>query len=323
MTIVKAENFDLSKVSFSDVKVDQHGRKMVYINGEHGKILIQTPKMYAPNGIKRWRKKDAIDNKEDKFEMELSFYGEDNNPQLSAFHQKWNDFDDLIKDQIVSKSKEWLGKSKVSMEVVEDKYLPMVKIPMKDGEVLPYPSRIRAKLDREQDTDGNFTGRFLSNKRFKTEVLVFDDQKNQLPLRENNVEMVVPKGVQVVCILECVYISIATNISVKWKLVQAKVHQKGEAINSYAMLDDEDVSTVTNTMNNLAVNGTSKLPNDLSDDSDSENEEVLEETVETAEVEDVESEEDTIDVVEEPEPVKVVPKTKTPTRTKRGVTAVA
>lgn len=322
MTIVKAENFDLSKVSFSDVKVDQHGRKMVYINGEHGKILIQTPKMYAPNGIKRWRKKDAIDNKEDKFEMELSFYGEDNNPQLAEFHEKWNDFDNLIKNQIVSKSKEWLGKSKVSMEVVEDKYLPMVKIPMKDGEVLPYPSRIRAKLDREQDADGNFSGRFLSNKRFKTEVLVFDDQKTQLPLRENNVEQVVPKGVQVVCILECVYISIATNISVKWKLVQAKVHQKGEAINSYAMLDDEEVSSVTGTMNKMSVSGTSKsaaaLPADLSDD------DVEVDTVgEVSEtVEEEEEEETEVEDVPEPEPVKVTVKAKTPTRTKRGVTAV-
>lgn len=320
MTIVKAENFDLSKVSFSDVKVDQHGRKMVYINGEHGKILIQTPKMYAPNGIKRWRKKDAIDNKEDKFEMELSFYGEDNNPQLASFHEKWNEFDEVIKAQIVSKSKEWLGKSKVSMEVVEDKYLPMVKIPMKDGEVLPYPSRIRAKLDREQDVDGNFTGRFLSNKRFKTEVLVFDDQKTQLPLRENNVEQVVPKGVQVVCILECVYISIATNISVKWKLVQAKVHQKGEAINSYAMLDDEEVSTVTGTMNNLNVSKT--LPADLSDtEAELEETEVNEGESET--VEEEEEEETEVEDVPEPEPVKVSVKAKTPTRTKRGVTAVA
>jgi hypothetical protein len=319
MTIVKAENFDLSKVSFSDVKVDQHGRKMVYINGEHGKILIQTPKMYAPNGIKRWRKKDAIDNKEDKFEMELSFYGENNNPQLAEFHEKWNDFDQLIKNQIVSKSKEWLGKSKVSMEVVEDKYLPMVKIPMKDGEVLPYPSRIRAKLDREQDADGNFSGRFLSNKRFKTEVLVFDDQKTQLPLRENNVEQVVPKGVQVVCILECVYISIATNISVKWKLVQAKVHQKGEAINSYAMLDDEEVSSVTDTLQSIDIVGKNKtpvtLPADLSDDDDVE--------VDTVDEIEVVGESETEEDVPEPEPVKVTVKAKTPTRTKRGVTAVA
>lgn len=313
MTIVKADQFDLSKVSFSDVKVDQHGRKMVYINGEHGKILVQTPKMYAPNGIKRWRKKDAIDNKEDKFEMELSFYGEDSNPQLAAFHEKWREFDDLIKTEIMTKSKEWLGKAKVSMEVVEDKYIPMVKVPMKDGEVLPYPDRIRAKLDREQDSDGNFSGRFLSNKRFKSEVLIFDENKQPLQLRENNAEMIVPKGSQVVCILECVYISIATNISVKWKLVQAKVFNKGESITSYAMLDDE-VSNVTETVNKMGLQ--EDLDTDGEDDVvDAEGEvEVEEDTVEVVE----ESEEDTL----EP-PAPVVTKKVTATRTKRGVTAMA
>lgn len=74
--VVKANGLDLSKVTFSDVKIDNHGRKMVYINLNGGKILVQTPKMYAPNGIKRWRKQDATNNKDDKFEMELSFYGE-------------------------------------------------------------------------------------------------------------------------------------------------------------------------------------------------------------------------------------------------------
>jgi hypothetical protein len=317
MTIVKAENFDLSKVSFSDVKVDQHGRKMVYINGEHGKILVQTPKMYAPNGIKRWRKKDAVDNKEDKFEMELSFYGEDANPQLAEFHEKWNEFDELIKEQIMSKSKEWLGKSKVSMEVVEDKYLPMVKIPMKDGEVLPYPSRIRVKLDREQDADGNFSGRFLSNKRFKSEVLLFDENKQPLQLRENNAEMVVSKGSQVVCILECVYISIATNISVKWKLVQAKVFQRSNSITEYAMLDDDPVSaTVDHVTTTLSK---TSLPADLDSDGGEveEEHEVVEDSHEVEEDSDNEVEEDVL----EPEPVPVVKKT--PTRTKRGVTAVA
>ena len=40
------------------------------------------------------------------------------------------EFDELVKETIVSKSKEWLGKPKVSMETVEDAYYaPSVKIP--------------------------------------------------------------------------------------------------------------------------------------------------------------------------------------------------
>jgi hypothetical protein len=306
MSIVKAETFDLSKVTFSDVKLDQHGRKMIYVNGEHGRILVQTPKMYAPNGIKRWRKKDAVDNKDDKFELELSFYGEDSNPAMKTFHEKWHEFDDLIKNAVMEKSKEWLGKSKVSMDVVEDKYISMVRIPKKDDEILPYPHRIRAKLDREQDSNGDFTGRFLSNKRFKTGLLLFDENKNQLELNENNAEMVVPKGSQVVCVLECVYLSISTNISVKWKLVQAKVFRKANTITEYAMLDDDEVHT-----EQPAV----AVQEDLDTEKESEQESEDEQEEETAQAE-VEAEKDPLDSESEEEVKPVVKK-----RTKRGVTS--
>jgi hypothetical protein len=279
MGIVKAESLDMSKVTFSDVKVDQHGRKMVYINmkdntGRNGKILVQTPKMYAPNGLKRWRKKDAIDNKDDKFELELSFSGEDgqdkNAQSIKGFHNKWKEFDECIKQAAVDKSKEWFGKSKMTLELVEDKYIPMVRVAMKDDEILPYPSRVRCKLDREMDSDGNCTGRFLSNKREKTPVLLFDENKKPIELNENNAETVVPKGCQVVCILELVYLSIGMNVSVKWKLVQAKVYKKQDAITEYAMLDDEELEEETD----VAAEPASE--NRVAEDLDSENEDEAE-----------------------------------------------
>ena len=227
MSIIKAVNLDLNKVSFSDVKTDNHGRKMVYVNYNGGKIMVQTPKMYVPNGIKRWRKKDATDNKDDSFELELSFGGEDkedkNSLEIRDFHTKLEQFDDLVKKTIMSKSKEWLGKPKVSMETIEDAYYsPSVKIPTdKDGNILDYPSRVRAKLDRERDNSDGFTGRFLSNKRFKTPVLIFDENKNPVDLNENTFDNVVPKGSQVICVLELVYLSITSKVSAKWKLVQS------------------------------------------------------------------------------------------------------
>lgn len=245
MSVVKASSLDLSKVTFSDVKTDIHGRKMVYVNLGSGKILVQTPKMYAPNGIKRWRKADATNNKDDKFEMELSFYGENgtdkNAQEIREFHSKWQEFDDLIKAHIRKNSKAWLGKATVSDEYFEDNYTPMVRVPKdKDGNILPYPSRLRAKIDREMDSSGSYTGRFLSNKKFKTEVLLFDESKERIDLNEDNAEDAIPKGSQVVSILELVYLSLSkTTISTKWKLVQAKVHRNKNTITGYAMLDDD------------------------------------------------------------------------------------
>lgn len=280
MSIIKAVNLDINKISFSDVKTDNNGRKMVYVNYNGGKIMIQTPKMYVPNGIKRWRKKDATDNKDDSFELELSFGGEDktdkNSVEIREFHRKLEEFDKSVKNMIMSKSKEWLGKPKVSMETIEDAYyVPSVKIPTdKDGNILDYPSRVRAKLDRERDTSDNFTGRFLSNKRFKTPVLVFDENKNQLDLDETNFDNVVPKGSQVICVLELVYLSITSKVSAKWKIVQAKVFRNQQSITGYAMIDDEsleeDLDNLEETKEVSVEDSLEESPEDSPDDSPDE-----------------------------------------------------
>lgn len=314
MSIIKAVNLDLNKVSFSDVKTDNHGRKMVYVNYNGGKIMVQTPKMYVPNGIKRWRKKDAVDNKDDSFEMEMSFGGEDkedkNSLEIREFHSKLEEFDKLVKNNIVSKSKEWLGKPKVSMETVEDAYyVPSVKIPTdKDGNVLSYPSRVRVKLDRERELDSdNFTGRFLSSKKYKTPVLVFDNNKTQLEMNESNFDMVVPKGSQVVAVLELVYLSITSKISAKWKLVQAKVYKNQQSITGYAMLDEDEEHQDDLDTEEEVVEATKNL--DVNDQ-----EEVVEEHDEEEEL--VEHDEE----VEEEEEVVVAPP-KPKGRAKRGVQA--
>ena len=295
MSITKACQLDLSKISFSDVKLDNHGRKMVYVNYNGGKIMIQTPKMYIPNGIKRWRKKDAVDNKDDSFEMEMSFGGESSDVQ--TFHEKMADFDTLVKKNIMSHSKEWLGKTKISMESIEEAfYAPTVRVATdKDGNVLDYPSRIKAKLDREMEGD-NFTGRFLSNKRFKTPVLMFDDNKQQLDLNESNFESVVPKGSQVVAVLELVYLSITTKVSAKWKLVQGKVSKNQQSITGYAMLDDAE-GVEESAHESTGKNGVEEVEdldtvegdveNDVEDDvEDDVEEDVVEDDVEEDDLED-------------------------------------
>lgn len=304
--IVKAGDLDLSKVTFSDLKTDVHGRKMVYINKNSSKIVIQTPKMYAPNGIKRWRKKDAVDNKDDKFEMELSFYGENgtdkNSVEIQNFHEKLQEFDELIKNKVIEKSKEWLGMPKLDKNTLESvMYTPMVKVPKdSEGNELPYPSRLRVKIDRDFDASGNVTGRFLSNKKFKTDVLVFDENKSRVDFNEETAEMTVPKGSQVVSVLELVYLSLSkTTISSKWKLVQAKVYKNQQTITDYAMIDDDDSEGVKKDLD------TEEDAQVVQEESDSEDEvEVVQEESEDEEAEQV-----------------VVPVAKKTGRAKRGVQA--
>jgi hypothetical protein len=298
MPVIKATTLELSKITFSDVKTDNHGRKMVFVNYNGGKITVQTPKMYVPNGIKRWRKKDAVDNKDDSFEMEMSFGGEDKSDDIRVFHEKMEEFDELVKQQIMSHSKEWLGKPKISMELIENAfYAPTVRVPMdKEGNVLDYPSRVRAKLDRERVNGGDdFSGRFLSYKKPATPVLMFDESKTLIEMDESNFESVVPKNSQVVAVLELVYLTITTKVSAKWKLVQAKVSKNQQNITGYAMLDDEEEVQEQEDLDSetpASVPVTSSAPVATADDDDDDDEDDEEDVLE----------EDELDAPE-PEPV--------------------
>lgn len=238
-SILKINDLDLSKLKFSDVKVNAQGRKLVFVNNNDKKIILQTPKMYLPNGINRWRQKDVLDNKSDAFEMELSFGGD--SPDVIGFHEKMKEYDEIVKQQILENPKDWVNKQKISLETIEDAfYNPVVRLAYdKNHNKIDYPDRIKIKIDREKDGD-DYTGKFLSNKKFKTPVLGFDTNRNPIEFNESNYEQAVPKGSHVVCIIELVYISIAAKISTKWKLVQFKVFKNQQNINDYALIDDEE-----------------------------------------------------------------------------------
>jgi hypothetical protein len=118
----------------------------------------------------------------------------------------------------------------------------MVRVPKdQDGNELPYPSRVRVKVDRDLDASGNPSGRFLSNKKFKSDVMIFNEEKESLVFNEDTSESVIPKGSHFIGIIELVYISLSkTSISTKWKCIQGKVFKGEQGITGYSMIDDDE-----------------------------------------------------------------------------------
>jgi hypothetical protein len=267
MSVIKSSQMDFSNVTFSEVRKMGKG-KMVYANLNGGKIILQTPKMGVPFGVSRWRDDNADDNKGDSFRLGLSFYGEETNSELKQFKEQLQSFDEIIKNEIKKNSKEWLGKPNLSTELIEEAfYVSNVKIPKdSDGNVLEYPARFEVKLDRQKSGD-DFTGKFVSNKKFNHEVLIYDENRKLVPMDESNYDTVIPKGSQCITIVELVYISITAKVSCKWKLVQAKVFKNQKAITEYAIVDEDE----SDEENGNSVSG-------LKDDLDSEPTEVPETT---------------------------------------------
>ena len=242
--LIKSAQFEINNVTFN-IKVDKETkRKVVYVNHNKQPILIQTPKMYFPNGIKRWQSTSYPES----FELELSF-GEDkensiNNEKIKDIHNKMKSLDVLIKEQILNNPKEWIGKPKTNMEMIEQAFYPnpIVRVPKdKEGNVLEYPDRMRLKVERERDGD-NFTGNFVSNRRAKTKVLAFDEKNEPIQLDEDSYEMAVPKGSKGIVVIELVNINIVGDkVYPKWKLIQTKVFRNQKSITQNIIDDDDEI----------------------------------------------------------------------------------
>jgi hypothetical protein len=231
--IIKASDLNVSELVFSDVKVDQHGRKIIYVNHKNGKkVLIQTPKMLNVFGGKRWVK----DGMEDSFEVEMSFAGKESNPELQKFHDILAEFDETVKDQIIINSKTWLGKAKISKDSINETelYTSVLKLSKdKDGSILDYPSRFKVKFDKSNNSNN-----FVSNKRSDTRALMFDENSEEIEFNQENFENTICKSSQLISVVELVYITISTKVSVKFKFFQGRIFSNKNIVNHNIMLQD-------------------------------------------------------------------------------------
>lgn len=267
MSILTIDTFNVKNITFSDVKTDIHGRKMVFLNHKGGKIQLQSPKMYSPFGIKKWRKADDNTNKDDKFEIELSFKGTQNTDKnglkIKKFHESLLELDELIKEKCIENCKSWIGVNKIDKSTFEEMmYKPNVRVSKdKDGNVLDYPARFRVKIDRDIDQNGNPSGKLLSCKKNKTSIIVVDNDNNQTLLTEDNAEKLISRNSQVITIVQLVYLSLSkTAVSTKWKLIQAKVYPDAKPITNVVIVDDDEDNEYDN---NDSENVDQQLMDDL------------------------------------------------------------
>jgi hypothetical protein len=124
---VKAENLDVSKVEFSEVKVMNNGGKTVYVNYGGQSIFLQTPEMEIP-----WDSGDFIPNDKDpqsgKYNIKVSLKDMENNPQVKAFHDAILAIDEKLKETAVANSVAWFKKKNMAMDSAENAYNPMIKV---------------------------------------------------------------------------------------------------------------------------------------------------------------------------------------------------
>ena len=293
-------------VTFTKPKVNNSGGKNIGILNAHTKksLYISSPLMLT------WGVNEYTDDKTGKvtYDMSLQFpKSEYNTEELSSFLKAMQGLEEKIKSTAMENSKEWMNKAKMSQEVVDALWSPMLKYPKDQSTGEPDYSRPPTLRVKVPFWEGEFKN-----------VEVYDI--NQKPLFPNDGDVSVPelivKGSNVATIIQCGGIWFANGkFGVTWKLFQCVVKPR-ETLSGRCHIQLSASERTKMEVSSDTEEGPSKTTNAV-DDSDEEDEAVDVSDTPVAEPEPepepvVEKKVEADDLVEKPKK-KVVKKVKKPT----------
>lgn len=223
-SILLPKNFDISNVTYGNVKTLESGGKTVPILYNGRPFVYQTPEMIALFGSSSY--KADKDKPIDKKTLELSFKGYDSRPNLERHLNNMKAVDDKLLDDAIVKSMEWFKKNHKSREVVAELYTPLVKY---------------AKDKETGDITDKYPPTFRLNIPFRDNLLacdIYNDKKEPLKLTD------IDRGSKVTAIIQCTGIWLAAGkFGCSWKVLQLRVVPP-EAIKGFAFKDIEDDKVV-------------------------------------------------------------------------------
>lgn len=205
-------------VYFAKPKVNDKGGKNIGVLNAHTKksFHMSTPLMLT------WglNENDPFDGKSGPktYDFTLQFPNQEYSSEATqTFLKNFKAFEQYIKASAVENSRDWLGKAKMTSEVVDALWSPMVKYP-KDPETGDFDysrqPQVRVKVPF---WDGEFN------------VEIYDPDQKVLFPNENGVELkdLITKGSQMATVLQCGGIWVASGkFGVTWRLFQAVVKPK-------------------------------------------------------------------------------------------------
>lgn len=215
--IVNGMTFNRGDYKFAKPKVNKSGGKSINVtlSSANSSLVITTPLMLT------WGVNEYVDDSSGRktYDMSLQFPKEDYaTPETTEFLERLKDFEDNIKESAIKNSKEWMNKAKLTEEVVDALFHPMLRYPKDpntgESDYTRAPT-LRIKLGYWDD---------------KFDCEVYDmDYKALFPKEDSDVSPVdlIAKGSNVSTAIRCGGIWFANGkFGVTWRLVQSVVKPK-------------------------------------------------------------------------------------------------
>ena len=300
--IVTGSDLNVSNISYTKPKINKSGGKSVGIlNTESKKTLhVSTPLMTT------WGLNENDYDGKKSYDFSLQFPREqdaNNTDDVQAFLDNMKALEDKIKNDAVKNSKDWLGKAKMTTDVVDALFTPILKYPKDQSTGEPDYSRTPTLRVKVPFWDGNFNVEIYDMNR----EMVYPSSEGYTPMD------LIQKLQNVALVMQCGGIWFANGkFGMTWKLVQAVVQPKVSILGNktcHVVLTDDALSKLQ----------TEKHENEL------EASLVTDGPIVTPAAQNVESSEDEEDEPPAPEPELVVeaPKPKKKVVRKKKVIAAA
>ncbi len=225
--IIICKDLDLNKITYSAPKVQDSGAKSIFIAYNGSPLIVQTPRLACPFGVKKWSNDPKNLDKVDKVNLELSFKGAAEKAVIGKALEIFKNLDAKLLDDALDNSMAWFKKKYTSTDVVEALYTPLVRY-AKDKETGErtdkYPPTMRVSLP-------HVNGRVTCE--------VYNAAQDPIP----DICAIETKGAYVRAIIQCTGVWVAGGkFGCSWKVVQLCV-EPTTGISGFAFLDDDQVSS--------------------------------------------------------------------------------
>ena len=238
--ITAFDDFSVSSMSYGAPRTNARGGKSIKIlDAKKNTLILSTPLILT------WGVNKMVDEDTGRvsYSLSLQFPSDQySNESTSAFLETMKEFETRVLDDAVKHSKEWFGKSKMSREVAEALFTPILKYPKDKATGEPDYSRaptLRVKIPY-------WEGKFNTELYDTNSTPIFNAETD---MTGKNFEGFIPKTSHVVAAIQCNGLWFAAGkFGVTWQLTQAMVRRpvrvQGGCFLSLSSTDHQELDKV-------------------------------------------------------------------------------